>query len=114
VRLRDRADRMRLVAWPRGWRRIALGDAADDHAISAEARRGWILKLRGTRVRTYDVRADLTTLSRGAFRPCRVLGGRKGRAKLPRRAWSYADGMLKVKVRARTARVQALRTCRRR
>ena len=111
VRLRDRADRMRLLAQPYGWRRIALSDDAGDHAISAEARRGWILKLRGTRVRTYDVRADLSTLSRGAFRPCRVLGGGSGRKPLSRRTWSFSRGMLKLRTRAGHARIQVLRSC---
>ena len=47
VRLRDRANLMRLLAWPRGWRRTAISDDARESVVSAEARRGWILKLRG-------------------------------------------------------------------
>ena len=113
VNLADRADRMRLLAWPRGWRRVALGPADGDELISAEARRGWIVKLRGARTRTYELEADLGTMARGAFRPCRVLGGRGGRTPLPRSAWSYdaVTEVLTLRVRARTARVQVLRSC---
>jgi alpha-glucosidase (family GH31 glycosyl hydrolase) len=106
IRLRDRANLMRLLAWPRGWNRTQLSGDSGDSAVSAEARRGWILKLRGSRTRTYTVEADLSTLVRGAFRPCRVLGVKRGK-------WSYdpATKVLRLKVRARNARVQALRRC---
>ena len=113
VRLRDRADRLRLLAWPRGHRRVALGPDDRDHAVSAETRRGWVLKLRGTRTRTYRVEAALGALRRGAFRPCRVLAGRRGRSPLSRRRWRYdrVAGVLTFRLRARTARVQVLRRC---
>jgi alpha-glucosidase (family GH31 glycosyl hydrolase) len=113
VRLRDRADRMRLLAWPRGRRRTGLGPDARETAISAEARRGWVLRIRGRRSRLYEIEAALGTLRRGAFRPCAVLAGARGRTPVPRRRWRYdrASGVLVLRLRARVARVVVLRSC---
>ncbi len=114
VRLADRKTRLRLLAWPRGRRELSIGPDRRDRAISAEARRGWILQLRQGRRRTVELEASLSTLARGAFAPCRVLGGRSGRVPLRRgRDWSYnrTTRVLRVRIRARDARLQVLRRC---
>jgi hypothetical protein len=114
VRLADRRDRLRLLAWPRGRRVVALGPDRRDRATSSEGRRGWVLDLTQGRKRNVEVQAALGTLRRGAFLPCRVLGGRSGRVLLRRgRAWFYDEpsGVLRLKLKARNARVQVLRDC---
>jgi alpha-glucosidase (family GH31 glycosyl hydrolase) len=84
VRLADRRDRMRLIAFPRGRTSAALG-AAGDRAVSTERRGRWTLAIRGTRTRTYRLQAGLGAL-RHRLTPCRVTAG--GRA-LPRARWAY-------------------------
>jgi len=114
VRLADRRDRLRLLVWPRGQRAVALGADRRDRATSSETRRGWVLKLRQGRKRNVEVQVALATLQAGAFLPCRVLGGRSGRVLLRRgRAWFYdeASGVLRLKLKAKDARVQVLRRC---
>ncbi len=114
TRLADRKDRLRLLAWPRGRRTVALGADRRDRATSSETRRGWVMALRQGRTRKVELQAALGTLRGGAFAPCRVLGGRSGRVPLRRgRSWSYdpATTVLTVRLRARDARVQALRSC---
>ena len=107
VHLADRRRRMRLLAWPRGRSRAAIG--ARERVRSRETRRGWVLGVRGRIKRRYSVEASLTALRR-PFRPCAVrLRGRR----LPRSAWSYRrrSQVLRVTFRARTARLVARRRC---
>jgi len=114
VRLADRKDRLRLLAWPRGRRTVALGADRRDRATSSESSRGWTLRLTQGRTRRVEVQAALGTLRGGAFRPCRVLGGRTGRVALRRgHSWSYAPatGVLTVRLRARDAQLRVLRSC---
>lgn len=71
VHASDRADRMRLLAFPRGVRRARMGHEGE-HLISRE--RGgerWTLSIREARQRTYELQASLATLKR-PFEPCTV------------------------------------------
>lgn len=83
VHLRDRRDRMTLLAFPRGRSSSAIGPG--ERVRSVEGRRRWTLGIDGARTRTYRLEVSLATL-RSPFRPCRVRVG--GRA-LRRSAWSY-------------------------
>ena len=68
----DRADRMRLLAFPRGARRAGMGGgerlASREHAGGGR----WSLRVSGTRARTYELQASLATLRR-PFEPCTCL-----------------------------------------
>jgi sulfoquinovosidase len=114
VRLRDREPFLRLLAWPRGRRTVSLGpaDAGEppETATSDETSGGWTLHIEGRRTRTYEIEAALGSLSSGAFRPCGVFAGTRGRT--PVRGWRYssATGVLKLRVRALSARV-VVRSC---
>jgi hypothetical protein len=102
VRLRDRQAHLRLLAWPRGRRTVALGPDAGETATSEETPAGWTLQIDGRRPRTYDIEADieaaLGSLSGGAFRPCSVRSGERGRT--PVHSWRYdrSSGVLKLRV----------------
>jgi alpha-glucosidase (family GH31 glycosyl hydrolase) len=83
VRLRDRAGRLELLAFPRG--RSTSRFYADGRIASVERRGRWTLRVRGSRSRTYDLQASLGTLKR-PVRPCRILlDGRR----LPGSRWDY-------------------------
>jgi len=86
VTLNDRADRLALLAFPRGERDVALFDRRE-RIRSRETAGGWTLEVRGARRRTYDLQASLATLAR-PFAPCGVEWN--GRA-LPDDAWSWDD-----------------------
>ncbi|HET6831968.1 MAG TPA: TIM-barrel domain-containing protein [Solirubrobacterales bacterium] len=83
VRLRDRAGRLELLAFPRG---RSVSRFYDDGRIASIERRGrWTLRVRGNRDRSYDLQASLDTLRR-PLRPCRVLlDGRR----LPADRWQW-------------------------
>ncbi|MEX2196767.1 MAG: TIM-barrel domain-containing protein [Thermoleophilaceae bacterium] len=75
VQASDRADNMRLLAFPRGARRAGMGNG--EHLASREHARGgrWTLRVGGKRERSYELQASLATL-KGPFEPCTVtLGG---------------------------------------
>jgi hypothetical protein len=101
VHLADRASELRLLAFPRGASRAALGPTGS--VRSAEGRRRWTLRIGASRRRLYRVQAALGTLRR-PFAPCRV---RLGRRRLPRTAWRYDRGarVLRLRFRARSARL---------
>jgi sulfoquinovosidase len=102
VRLADRRNRMELLAFPRGTRTSRFNE--EERLHSAEGRRGWTLRVRGARTRTYRLQASLATLRR-PFVPCAVrLDGRA----LPAGAWSYdrQTRRLRVAFRAREATVR--------
>ena len=111
VRLRDRQDHLRLLAWPRGKRTVSLGPDPADTATSEETSSGWTLEIHGSRARTYDVEAALGSLSGGAFRPCSVRTGDRGQ--VPLHSWRYdrATGVLRLRVFGRDALV-VVRSCR--
>jgi len=105
----DRADRLDVLAFPRGASSARLpGRERLESLEFADGR--WRLRIRGTRLRTYDLQASMATLRR-PFRPCRIdAGGRP----LSRRAWRYdaAAGVLRLTVRARVVTVVVRRRCR--
>ena len=108
VRLADRRDRLRLLAFPRGRTSAALG-AAGDRAVSAERRDRWTLTIQGTRRRSYRLQAGLGAL-RHALTPCRVaLDGRT----LPRGRWTYdhASRVLRLTATLRSGTID-VRGCR--
>lgn len=105
VSLRDRRRRLRLLAFPRGVSRAALGAEGIVRSLERRARR-WDVSISSRTRRRYDLHAALRTLRR-PIRPCRVtLRGRR----LSRRAWSYnrREGTLRVRFTAGrgTLRVQ--------
>ncbi len=102
VRLADRADRLRLLAVPRGRTRARLPDGG--RVLSDErSRRGrWVLTLRTPRRTLFTVEASLGSLRR-PFRPRRVLAN--GR-RLARKRWSYDRRARRLSVRVRGRRVK--------
>jgi alpha-glucosidase (family GH31 glycosyl hydrolase) len=86
VRLRDRAGRLELLAFPRGH---SVSRFYDDGRIASIERPGrWTLRIHGNRGRSYGLQASLGTLKR-PLRPCRVLvDGRR----LPGSGWDYRAG----------------------
>jgi alpha-glucosidase (family GH31 glycosyl hydrolase) len=86
VRLRDRAGDLELLAFPRG---RSTSRFYDDGRIASVERHGrWILRIDGSRARSYDLQASLGTLKR-RLRPCRVL--LDGNRLAPDR-WEYRPG----------------------
>jgi len=83
VRLDERLDRMRLLAFPRGRSRAGFNES--EFLTSREGRGLWTLRIRGKRKRSYRVEAALGTLRR-PFAPGLVrVSGRE----LAPKAWSY-------------------------
>ena len=110
MRLRDRRTRLRLLVWPRERRTASLGTlpgvvGRQETVTSEETPDGWQLDIQGSRTRVYQIEASLGSLAAGAFRPCRVLGGRRGRT--PIGGWRYdsGTGVFKLRIYTRTARV---------
>jgi sulfoquinovosidase len=116
VRLADRADRLRLLAWPRGTRTTSLeapgvtGPGQREYLVATEVPNGWVLDIRGATTRTYEIEAALGSLRGGAFTPCDVVAG--SRAQTPVE-WSYDEqtGVLHARLRASRTRVEVLRSC---
>ena len=107
VHLRDRLNRMQLLAFPRGNSRASIG--VGETVRSSESASGWRLAVSGKRERRYAVQASFATLRR-PFRPCAVeLRGRP----LARRAWSYDRGtrVLRASVSLRSGALVARRRC---
>ena len=107
VHLRDRAGRMRLLAFPRG--HSEAGMRRREALRSDEGRRGWRLTIRGKRRRRYSLEVTLATLAR-PFRPCAVsVRGHR----LRRSRWSYSrrTRVLRTSFRVRSGRVSVLRRC---
>jgi hypothetical protein len=106
VSLADRRSRLELVAFPRGWSEAR--PFGTERVVSSEKRgRRWVLRIEGARRRTYSVQAALRALRR-PFRPCAVRVATIGRrsARLPRRAWAYRRGVLRLAVTGRRLRVE--------
>jgi len=83
VRLDERRDRMRLLAFPRGRSSVAFNES--ESLASRESKRRWTLSIHGNRVRRYRVEASMRSLER-PFHPRFVaVGGRE----LGPEAWSY-------------------------
>jgi hypothetical protein len=103
---------MRLLVWPRGRTAARLGIAGrGERVVSEETGGGWAFEIRGLHRRTYEVQAALGSLRGGAFRPCAILNGERGRT--PVDEWSYDDatGVLEVVLTARIARIVVRRSC---
>ena len=100
VRLEDRADRLRVLAVPRGRSPARLPDGG--LARSRERRGRWSLTLRAARRTRWQIEASLGALRR-PFRPRRVLlAGRR----LSRKRWRYERSAMRLTVRARGKRVR--------
>jgi hypothetical protein len=83
VHLRERRDRLRLLAFPRG--RSSGRFLEQGRLRSRESAGRWALAIDDTRARRWSLQVALATLRR-PFRPCEVaLDGRR----LPPRAWRY-------------------------
>jgi len=108
VRLRDRAGRLRLLAYPRGSWSGALGPG--ERMRSRETASGWTLELAGRTRRRYELEAALGALRR-PLRPCALAWD--GRP-LPRSSWSVSGrgegAVLRVRFRGRAGRL-AVRGC---
>jgi hypothetical protein len=83
VSLDDRADRLALLAFPRGDTKAAFGEGG--RIASKTGKRSWKLEVRGAGGGRFDLQASLAGLS-DAFEPCRVtLDGDRLAAK----RWGY-------------------------
>ena len=105
--LRDRRRTLELLAFPRG--RSGSRAYDDTRMLSRERRGKWVLKLRSKQRRRWKLDASLAGLRR-PFRPrCVELDG----GRLSGKRWSYSKRkrVLRVKVRAKRARLAALRRC---
>jgi hypothetical protein len=105
VRLRDRADRLRLLAFPAG--RSSAGFFARERVVSRPARGVWRLEVHGTRTRRFELEAATAGLrgsGGGRFTPC---GVRLGGHDLPRDAWRF-DAPRRVLTATFTTRRAAL------
>ncbi len=107
VRLADRRNQLRLLAFPRGRTSTPLADGGQIESIERPGR--WTLVVNGKRKIAYSLEASLSTLE-GRLRPCRVL--LNGRA-LKKSAWRYDKRRraLSVEFKLRSGRVTALGTC---
>lgn len=104
VSARERADRMRLLAFPHGRSVTRFGQ---ERVISAETATGWRLRIQGTRSRRYRIQASLRTLRR----PYEVCSVTLDQRRLPDRAWDWAprNDVLTLRIRADDATVRAVR-----
>ena len=110
VRLADRRDRLRLLAFPGP--RTSAGMLSGERLTSTTARGRWTLRIDGARTRRYALEASTSGLRGGrgerAFRACAVTVG--GRA-LSRSDWRQArSGVLTARFSARRATV-VVRDC---
>ena len=113
VRLADRRDRLRLLAFPAG--AAAPRSTWGSGSCSVEGRRRWRLTVEGARTRTYRLQASLSTLRR-PFAPCGVrvgTGAGPSWALRRGRGWTYSrrTRVLRASFRARRATL-AVRACR--
>ena len=105
--LSDSADRLALLALPRGKSSASMFE--DELIRSRERGRGWALRIKGERRRTYRLQASLKTLS-NPFEPCRVsVGGEP----LGRSKWDYDSKrrVVTAKFKGRNVRVVVRRRC---
>ena len=97
VPLRDRADSLQLLAFPRGVSSAALGEAG--RVTSTERPDGWRVELTGP-VRTFALQAALSTLEQPLV-PCRVL---LDGADVP--GWTYDAGTQVLRATVRTGTLE--------
>ena len=109
VNLSDRAGRRTLLAFPAaGVWRGALGPGGE-RLTSRPSKRGWALRVRARRTRTYDLQAWLGGLPR-RLKPCRL---RVGRSRVSRRRWRYdkRTRVLTAKLKLRRAVTLRVERC---
>jgi hypothetical protein len=105
--LADSEDRLSLLAFPRGKSSAEMFEG--EEVRSRERGKGWVLKVKGDRRRTYRLQASLRTLKR-SFRPCGVsLDGHRLRDP----AWDYdrKQGRVKAKFTGKKLRLVVKRRC---
>jgi alpha-glucosidase (family GH31 glycosyl hydrolase) len=102
VHLKDRADAMDLLVFPRGHTDTRMNEDERLHSDELDGSR-WRLRIDGKRVRTYDVEAALSTLEQ-RLHPAEV---RVDGDPLPRADWAYdsRNGVLTASVRCRRCTV---------
>ncbi len=102
ISLRERRNRVILVAFPRGRSRSEF--FTDGRVSSTELKRRWVLRFSGKRRRRVELKAALGALNK-PFTPCRV---RVGRRVLRRKAWSYdaATAVLRARFTVGNTRVE--------
>jgi alpha-glucosidase (family GH31 glycosyl hydrolase) len=105
--LADGQDRLSLLAFPRGKSSARMFEG--EQVRSRERGKGWALKVKGDRARTYRLQASLKTLKK-SYRPCGV--SLDGHA-LRNSAWDYdrRQGRLKAKFTGRKPRLVVKRRC---
>ena len=107
VTLDDRRDRLVLLAFPRGRSEAAFNRRGRLRSLEGSGR--WELAIRGSRRRTYDVAASLSTLA-SPFVPCAVAwNGRALDAGDWR--WDEASGVLRARVRGTRGRLVVREAC---
>ncbi len=105
--LADSQDSLSLLAFPRG--KSSARMFAGEQLRSRERGKGWVLKVKGDRPRTYRLQASLKTLQ-NKFRPCGVsLDGKP----LRNGAWDYErkQGRVNAKFTGRKLRLVVKRRC---
>jgi alpha-glucosidase len=107
VKLRERRDRLVLLAFPRD--RSVATFYRGERVRSVERAGRWELTIAGSRRRSYRVEASLSTLVR-PFAPCAVAWN--GRS-LPEDGWTFdaGTGVLRVTVRGRRGRLVVREAC---
>ncbi|WP_232675785.1 TIM-barrel domain-containing protein [Nocardioides sp. R-C-SC26] len=98
VSARERADRMQLLAFPRG--RSVTRFGRGERLTSVEDGAGWRLEIAGRRARTYTAQVSLATLRR----PIDVCGVRVDGKPLPPSAWRIENGGQVLDFRVRLTR----------
>ena len=107
VTLDDRRDRLVLLAFPRGRSEAAFNRRGRLRSLEGSGR--WELAIRGSRRRTYDVAASLSTLA-SPFVPCAVAwNGRALDAGDWR--WDEASGVLRARIRGTRGRLVVREAC---
>jgi alpha-glucosidase (family GH31 glycosyl hydrolase) len=111
VRLRDRLDRLRLLAFPAG--RSSAGMFERERVASRPARGDWRLEIHGTRTRTYALEASTAALRGSAGRAFVPCGLRLASRALPRGTWSFDPRarLLRATFRARRATLAVRDRC---
>jgi alpha-glucosidase (family GH31 glycosyl hydrolase) len=106
VRLADRRDRLRLLAFPAPGSRAA-GMFEGERLRSSACRGRWTLRIAGARSRRYTLEAATAALGGVRGGRFRVDSIRVGGRPLPRSAWSqpHAGGVLRASFRAKSATV---------
>jgi hypothetical protein len=104
VRLADRRDALRVLAFPRGISKGRFGERGRYRSVEADGR--WTLKILAEQRSDVMIQASMRTLD-APFEPCSVkVNGRP----LPSNAWTFdaATGVLRTQIQERRLRIEAL------